>query len=84
MIDPDHPRLSIARHCELVSISRASFYRLPAGECGALAGGAAAPDDGRNSAVVPANRFTSRQIITTTDCIIHFTPYFHYLFDNYI
>ena len=32
MIDPDHPRLSIARQCELVSISRASFYRLPAGE----------------------------------------------------
>lgn len=32
MIDPDHPRLSIARQCELVSISRASFYREPAGE----------------------------------------------------
>ena len=32
MIDPDHPRLSIRRQCELVSISRASFYRQPAGE----------------------------------------------------
>ena len=32
MIDPDHKRLSIRRQCELVSISRASFYRLPAGE----------------------------------------------------
>jgi putative transposase len=32
MIDPDHPRLSIVRQCELVSISRASFYREPAGE----------------------------------------------------
>jgi putative transposase len=30
MIDPGHPRLSIVRQCELVSISRASFYRLPA------------------------------------------------------
>lgn len=32
MIDPDHERLSIRRQCELVSISRASFYRQPAGE----------------------------------------------------
>lgn len=32
MIDPDHNRLSIRRQCELVSISRASFYRRPAGE----------------------------------------------------
>ena len=32
MIDPDHNRLSICRQCELVSISRASFYRQPAGE----------------------------------------------------
>jgi putative transposase len=32
MIDPGHPRLSIVRQCELVSISRASFYRPPAGE----------------------------------------------------
>ena len=32
MIDPDHPRLSIVRQCELVSISRATFYREPAGE----------------------------------------------------
>jgi putative transposase len=30
MIDPDHKRLSIVRQCELVSISRASFYRPPA------------------------------------------------------
>ena len=26
MIDPDEPRLSIVRQCELVSISRSSFY----------------------------------------------------------
>ena len=32
MIDPDYNRLSIRRQCELVSISRASFYRQPAGE----------------------------------------------------
>ena len=32
MIDPGHSRLSIVRQCELVSISRASFYRQPAGE----------------------------------------------------
>ena len=32
MIDPDHQRLSIVRQCELVSISRASFYRPPASE----------------------------------------------------
>lgn len=32
MIDPDHERLSIRRQCELVSISRASFYRQPTGE----------------------------------------------------
>ena len=32
MIDPDHQRLSIRRQCELVSISRASFYRQPAAE----------------------------------------------------
>nr|WP_244480713.1 IS3 family transposase [Mesorhizobium sp. Root157] len=32
MIDPDHNRLSIRRQCELISISRASFYRQPAGE----------------------------------------------------
>jgi len=32
MIDPDHKRLSIIRQCELVSISRASFYRPPASE----------------------------------------------------
>jgi len=32
MINPDHRRLSIVRQCELVSISRSSFYRQPAGE----------------------------------------------------
>lgn len=31
MINPDHPRLSIRRQCELVSVSRASFYRQPSG-----------------------------------------------------
>ena len=29
MIDPGHPRLSIVRQCELVSIGRSSFYRVP-------------------------------------------------------
>lgn len=29
MINPGHPRLSIRRQCELVYISRASFYRKP-------------------------------------------------------
>jgi putative transposase len=32
MIDPGHPRLSIVRQCELAAISRATFYRTPAGE----------------------------------------------------
>lgn len=32
MIDPDHKWLSIRPQCELVSISRASFCRQPAGE----------------------------------------------------
>jgi hypothetical protein len=32
MINPGHKRLSIVRQCELVSISRASFYRQPASE----------------------------------------------------
>jgi putative transposase len=31
MIEPEHPRLSIVRQCELVSISRSGFYRYPAG-----------------------------------------------------
>lgn len=35
MINPDHERLSIVRQCELVAISRASFYREPAGESAA-------------------------------------------------
>ena len=29
MIEPDHPRLSIVRECELASIGRSSFYREP-------------------------------------------------------
>ena len=32
MIDPDHPRLSIVRQCELVSLSRSAFYYRPSGE----------------------------------------------------
>src|SRR5665213_2502427 len=32
LFDPNHNRLSIVRQCELVSISRASFYRQPASE----------------------------------------------------
>jgi len=32
MVDQDHPRLSIARQCELLSIARSSFYRTPCGE----------------------------------------------------
>ena len=32
MIEPQHPQLSIARQCELVSISRSGFYYRPTGE----------------------------------------------------
>jgi len=32
LIDPAHPRLSIVKQCELVSISRSSYYEAPAGE----------------------------------------------------
>ena len=32
IIDPEHPRLSVVRQCELVSISRSGFYYRPAGE----------------------------------------------------
>ena len=32
MVDENHPRLSIARECELLSIARSSFYRAPCGE----------------------------------------------------
>jgi putative transposase len=32
MIEPGHPRLSIVRQCELISISRSGFYHRPAGE----------------------------------------------------
>jgi len=27
MIEPDHPGISIARQCELIQLSRASYYR---------------------------------------------------------
>jgi len=32
IIEPEHPRLSIVRQCELVSISRSAYYRLIRGE----------------------------------------------------
>jgi putative transposase len=32
MIAPEHPKLSVVRQCELVSISRSGFYYQPAGE----------------------------------------------------
>jgi len=32
MVETNHPRLSIARQCELLSIARSSFYRSPCGE----------------------------------------------------
>lgn len=32
MIERAHPRLSVVRQCELVSISRSGFYHRPAGE----------------------------------------------------
>ena len=32
MIDSEHPSLSIARQCQLVSISRSGFYYQPSGE----------------------------------------------------
>ena len=32
MIEPEHPRLSVVRQCELVSISRSGLYHRPAGE----------------------------------------------------
>jgi putative transposase len=31
MVEPAHPRLSVVRQCELVSISRSGFYYQPAG-----------------------------------------------------
>ena len=33
MIEPAHPKLSIVRQCELVNISRSSFYFEGKGEC---------------------------------------------------
>jgi len=32
MVEPEHPRLSVVRQCELVSISRSGFYHRPGGE----------------------------------------------------
>jgi putative transposase len=32
MIEPEHPRLSVARQCELISNSRSGFYYRPARE----------------------------------------------------
>jgi putative transposase len=32
MVDPHHPRLSIAQQCRLLSIARSSYYRQPASE----------------------------------------------------
>nr|CAM77515.1 hypothetical protein MGR_1982 [Magnetospirillum gryphiswaldense MSR-1] len=32
MIEPGHPRLSVASQCALVSISRSAFYYSPTGE----------------------------------------------------
>jgi putative transposase len=32
LVEPDHPGLSIVRQCELVSVSRSTFYRKPAPE----------------------------------------------------
>lgn len=34
MIDPGHPWLSVRRQCELLGLSRASFYDQPASETG--------------------------------------------------
>jgi hypothetical protein len=32
MIEPEHPKLSVVRQCDLVSISRSGFYYQPNGE----------------------------------------------------
>ncbi len=32
MIEPTHPRLSVIRQCQLLGISRSSFYYEPIGE----------------------------------------------------
>ena len=32
MIEPDHPHLSIAEQCDLVGLSRSSYYYIPEGE----------------------------------------------------
>jgi len=32
MVETEHPSLSVVRQCELVSISRSSFYYQPVGE----------------------------------------------------
>ena len=32
MIEPEHPKLSVRRQCELIGLSRSSYYREPGGE----------------------------------------------------
>lgn len=32
MVDPNHPKMSIRRQCELLGVSRSSYYHEPAGE----------------------------------------------------
>jgi len=32
LIEPDHPQISVARQCELVGVSRSSFYDVSKGE----------------------------------------------------
>ena len=32
MIEPEHPKLSVRRQCELIGLSRSSYYREPEGE----------------------------------------------------
>ena len=32
MIEPEHPKLSVRRQCELLGLPRSSYYREPAGE----------------------------------------------------
>ena len=32
MIEPEHAKLSVRRQCELIGLSRSSYYREPGGE----------------------------------------------------
>jgi len=32
MIEPEHPKLSVRRQCELIGLPRSSYYRTPSGE----------------------------------------------------